>query len=129
MELFSDTGVKEVFFPITQPTGYGMVSTARSSSFTNFPSRVNVLAAAGYEMFVQAVGERKRQKDEILDPFFWIDFIMFMPRELISYIGINEDTIGTRALRVILTAIWWFASIAFALYLPQIKELIIKYLQ
>ena len=127
LQLFSDTGIKGGDLIVTQR----IVSQSlafKGSSLENFPILRYEFVNDHYEMFEHATGELKRRKEEIMNLIFWIDCIVFLPKKVMEYIGINQETASARALYVILTVFWWVFSVLLTLYLPHIKLQIINLL-
>jgi len=126
INLFKKAHVKNVYTPVSQPTGFGQISNMNADVFTMFPSKLQIIAYPAISMFFEAEGVFKKNMFNSLNPIFWIEFILFLPKELLTYLGINPETTAFKLCNVLLTFFWWLCGTAFALFKPQLQQFIIK---
>lgn len=126
LRLLKSAGVKDASIPTTQPMGYGQFASFSSSVFLNFPTRIQVYAGAVMGMFDEAIGEYRRRIFETFNPLYWIDCILFLPRNLLDYLGLDNDKAVYKLLNIILSAVWWLVGIALTLFNDEVKSVIIN---
>ncbi len=115
ISLFKKANISDEYIPITQPTGYGCTSTQNASVFSNFPSKHEKIAPIILKMLDDTVGIYRERYKEALNPLYWIDVIIFLPKNLITYIGLSLETPAFKLCNILASAIWWI--LLFLLYL------------
>lgn len=77
-----------------------------------------------YNLFLEAHGYYRYLFRQNFNPFYWIKLIIFLPQNILYYLGFNFK----RKFLNIINFIWWLCSIVFAIYNDEItsyiKELI-----
>lgn len=126
IDLFKKAGVKDSQTPISQPVGYGQVANFNASVFQNFPMAQKVIAGPALEMFKNAIGIYKTRMFEAINPLYWIDLIIFLPKNLLAYIGLDSEATAFKLWNVFLTFIWWAICTVVTLFQPEIKDFITK---
>lgn len=126
--LFKKAGVQDILMPVSQSIGFGKVASFTSSIFSNFPSGKREMAEPALIMFKNAIGIYKSRILESINPLYWIDQLLFLPRNILAYIGLNSESVAFKLWNVILTFIWWSFCTLVTLFHPEIKQLIIELL-
>ena len=119
--LFKKAGIKDTETPITQPTGYGRIASFNASVFQNFPSNIAIIANPALNMFKNASGIYKSRIYEGFNPIYWVDLIIFLPKNLLSYIGLDSEKAAFKIWNVFLTFIWWVFCTLVTFFQPEIK--------
>lgn len=74
--------------------------------------------------FIKSHGYYKHKFFQNFNPFYWINFVLFLPQNIIYYLGFKRKSKSIKLLNII----WWIFSIIFAIYQNEIttfiKELI-----
>lgn len=104
--LMTKANVKDSYFPLSQPIGYGFVSNSNVSTFHNFPSNIIEFVKFTVNMFQEAIGTYRRRMIETFNPFFWIETVIFLPKTLFSYLGVSPESLFIKILQVI----WWIIA-------------------
>ena len=126
ISLFKKANVSNCCIPLTQPTGFGKCVTTRVSVFENFPSPYENFASIHFNMITVAKGTYKQRALETFNPLFWIDLVLFAPKNILEYIGLNDETTLFKALNIVLTFFWWLFGIIINLFNTEIHNFIIK---
>ena len=125
-KLLKDAGIKDSFVAHVEPVGYGQAQAGQFSVFENFPSDIKGMYYSMLGKFHEAVGVYKTRTIETINPFYWVEFIIFLPKYLLEYIGISQE----KSLTKIIQITYWIISLIFGLlyatYKPEIQELIKK---
>lgn len=117
IKLFKNAGLKDNYEPISVPTGYGMVTTTKTSLFDNifYDSKKNAGQVKQY--FLEAKGVYRSRIFESFNPIYWIKCCIFLPKMIIEYLGLNSDTIFTKISQIIF---WLIDSILIVKFKDQI---------
>lgn len=124
ISLFKRAGIQDYFVSVVQPITLGTVQTNTVSVFDNFPSFYKNIAAVSLRMFDEAIGVYKMRMKETVNPLYWIEFIIFLPKHILQYIGFDMNTAAQRACNVLLTFIWWILNIGFISFREQLFVII-----
>ena len=97
--------------PTAQPVPGGKLATFTADVFSNFPSREQNLYRLTILMFDETIGVYRSRYKESFNPFYWIDLLVFAPRNALNYFQADFDKIHVKIINVLLTFIWWCFSI------------------
>ncbi len=128
IKLFKRAGIKDTSTPISQGIGYGQVANFNASVFHNFPSTLQVIAYPALEMFDSAIGIYKSRIIESFNPIYWIEQILFLPKNLLTYIGLNSENTAFKICNVLLSFIWWLLGTTIILFKTQLQQFIIEFI-
>lgn len=123
-ELLERAGVKDGLVTEMQPIGYGHAEYVKSSVYDNmFYNNVDVLSTME-RAFRIAKGVYKRRIKESFNPVYWIECVVYLPKNIFEYLGLNSDTKETKIFQLL----YWFGSAFFFIYNEQIVKLIQDFL-
>ncbi len=112
IKLFRDAGVEDTTVSHVEEIGYGHLQSYRPSVFRNISNKrvdiVNIVLA----MFHKAIGTYRNQMIETINPIFWIETVIFLPRQFLSYLGVSPDNLASK----ILQTLYWLFGVLFGLY-------------
>ena len=128
ISLFKRAGVQDSYIPVTQPTGYYQLASFKASVFHSFPSNLDGFAQITYRMFQEATGYYKMEALNAFNPLSWIETILFFPKNLLLYLGLNEEKFSFRLSNVVLTGIWWCILAIIALFDAELKTFLLAFL-
>jgi hypothetical protein len=74
-------------------------------------------------------GVFKRRTIESINPFFWLGLIVFFPVHGLQFIGISENNLAAKLLKLILQCLYWLAIGAFLVYDHETKIVIRRVLE
>lgn len=124
LRIFKKAHIKDCIIPVSEPSGYGKVASYSSRVFDNYPAideRCIVFTNRAYE---EALGYFKYGMIDSINPFYWIETIVFLPKSVLDYIGIDTDKVSSKILNVLLTLIWWIIATFGVLYKDNIISII-----
>ncbi|MCI7040588.1 MAG: hypothetical protein MR992_00375 [Lachnospiraceae bacterium] len=128
IKLFKDAGITDTCTPISQPIGYNQLANMQASVFVNFPSKMAVIAVPALDMFQNAIGIYRSRMFESFSPIYWIELVIFLPKNLLTYIGLDAEKTAFKLCNVLLTTIWWLASGLFVFFRTDLLNIIIEFL-
>lgn len=129
LDLFKGANISEGSIPISKPTGYGVISNYSLPLFMNLDSRRGDVASVVIGYFDEAIGTYFHRAFESLNPLYWIETIIFLPKRLLQYIGVEIDKPSVKLCNVLLTFLWWLFGAIFVFFRPQIENLIMSILR
>lgn len=91
------------------------------SVFANFPNSREDFAAPLLAMFLESIGTYRARMLESLNPLYWIEAIVYLPRTVMGYLDLPTKGTGIKILQLV----WWIvcaaSTTALALYTPEIR--------
>ncbi len=120
VELFKKANVTDASVPVVEPVGFGRVMTTTTSIFINFPSQDLNTATLLISCFHKAIGVYRRRIWQSINPFWWIEFLIFLPVNVINYLGLSSENITTKIFQLI----YWVIGVGFTLALSLYPETI-----
>lgn len=126
ISLFEKANVKDVKIPVSEPTGFRQVRNVIVSVFDMFPSTRPAFASTSLNMFEEAEGVFRKNMFDSINPLYWIELIIFLPKNILKYVGLNIETTAFKLWNVFLTFIWWSCCTIVTLFQPEIKQVIIE---
>lgn len=128
IKLLKRAGVQDSSIPTSQPIGYWQLANFNASAFDNFPSKIADFAAMMNSKFQEAIGEYRSRILDSVNPLYWIDTILFLPKHFLNYLGINQSSLSFKISNVVLSILWWAICICLAIFRPYIDNFIINFL-
>lgn len=123
--LMKKANVSDSLLPNVQPVGYGQIVTANISVQKNFPSDRNDLFQITFGMFYEAIGIYKKRIIETFNPIYWIELIIFLPKNILTYLSVKSESIIIKLVQII----WWIIGIIFTVLLTIYKNEIIEFIR
>lgn len=120
LELFKKANINDYSIPITQYTGFDYVSSGQASIFKNFPTNDSRFINPIISVFKNAIGIYKGRIIECFNPLYWINCIIFLPKNLLNYINISAESIITKIFQLL----YWLIGIAATLFSSDITTFI-----
>lgn len=116
--------IKESRITNAQPIGFGKIEIVTASSFDNMCYKgideVNAMTSA----FEMAIGVYRQRIVDSFNPIYWIEFIIFIPKHIIQYLGLDTENISTRLFQLF----YWILGAIYAIYSNQINQIIQDFL-
>ena len=111
---------------LSECIGNRQIANATVSAFSMFPSLRPAFSSTALNMFEEAEGVFRKNMFDSINPLYWIDLILFLPKTLLSYLGISSKTSGYKICNVLLTFIWWVFGVFLVYYKPQLQQFLIE---
>ena len=128
IDLFKKANIEDNLIPTIKPLEGGYGTPIRVSCFSSYPNNQKEFFVYYLKMFDEAKGTFKRRMLEVFLPFYWIDGILFAPKNLLDYIGASPESRSTKISNVVLTSIYWFLGIFLTVFKEKVEALIRSYL-
>ncbi len=114
---FKQANIKDASIPISQGIGFGQVAVSHTTAFTNLFVNDKRCYQRINDAFLEAKGVYRSRMKESFKISYWIKLIIFLPKNIISYLGLNTETIFTKIFQVMF---WLIDSIIFVIYKDNI---------
>ena len=122
IKTFQNANIEESFIPFVKPAGFGMISHGSAPLFRNIDLRNEDVVSLMIRNFNVAIGVYKSRMKDAINPFSWLEFVIFLPKYLLSYLGVKQENLIIKIFQII----YWFVSGIFAvlltLYGKEIRE-------
>ncbi|TFH62629.1 hypothetical protein [Peribacillus frigoritolerans] len=101
--LVDEAGYADIRVPHVQSMGYGKLASYEANPFNAFPSRLKSVASVIISILSSSKGVYRQRAFESFNPLFWIEFIVFLPKNIFSYIGLSNKGTTVKVSNII----WW----------------------
>ena len=127
-KLLKNANISDSYIPMSQHLGLGQISNGNASVYLNFPSRIIPIASSLSNKFDEAIGTYRNRVFESFNPIYWIETLIFLPKNLLQYIGLDSEKVAFKLCNILLTFIWWILGVLLLFFKPQINDLILSLL-
>ncbi len=120
INLLKGANISDPHIPVVQPRGHGQLVSFNASAFLNFPSLDPEQSFVMVMCFNDAIGVYRERVKESFSLFYWVNLVIFLPKNILIYLGVKPENISVKILQVL----WWLmapiGTAAFALYKKEI---------
>lgn len=106
-----DTGIFDPHIFVDEPVGMSGIRSYKASVLDNFYQHDNNIIDIFNKTIGEAIGYYAHRRNESFNPFFWIEYLLFLPRHIAGYVGITSE-----AIKNIAQAIYFIAIAIMVLY-------------
>lgn len=106
-DLLKKLGIKETY-----------INGTTSSLFTNISNNSRIVSTYIKNAFESAVGVAKYNLKQCFSLFYWINLVLFLPKNILVYLNVSAESIFTKLFQLI----YWIASILLTLFSDEIVE-------
>lgn len=121
-KLFRASGLTDRMIHFVQPMGYGQLLQGQAYLFSNMENRREDVVDNMRTCFSSARGSFKNRIIENFSPIFWINCILFLPRTVLSYLGVSGESLLTKLFQVI----YWIVTPVLVLLRDNIYQYILS---
>jgi hypothetical protein len=108
-----NTGVGDQITSYMEPVGLGHAQQQSISALDNLAFLNIEIMKTGREIVNRAKGQYRIQAMKSFNPIFWIEFILFLPKEILKYLGVDNTAKVGSLITKIFQIIYWIASLFF----------------
>lgn len=126
--LVKKSNITDAHIPTTQFVGYGRIVEFNASVAENFPSRLSDFATVTINMFCEMEGVFKGRALETFNPFYWINSVIYLPKNILEFLGLSSTNVATKLIQLIWWAIGIAGTIILELYPEYLRQLINSFL-
>lgn len=124
-----NAGVKDKHIPVVQPLGYGQIASANASVFDNILNQREDVARMAMSSLLEAKGNYWSRFINSINPLYWMRIILFLPKSILSYLGVESDRVIVKILQLIYWFIGVICTFALAVFPDEIKNFIQSFIK
>ena len=117
-------GVQDQYIPVVQSLGYGQLVSSKISVINNILNQREDIAHIAIELLLEAKGNYWSRFVNSINPFYWIRIILFIPKHLLSYLGLGPDKVIVKIFQLIYWFICIICTFAISIFPEEIKKII-----
>lgn len=125
--LLKGANIPDISIPISEPTGYGPIRNYTAPIFENLDSKNVYIASTVVGKFDEAIGTYFHRAIESFNPLYWLETIIFLPKSLLQYVGMDMNKPAFKLCNVLLTFIWWLISSLFIFFNEEFNRFIASF--
>jgi hypothetical protein len=123
VKLFQDAGIEDVL--VSRVAVVGMtIQTSQASAFQNLAVREQDVPSVVSTLFHRTIGVYRNRLFETVNPLYWIETIIYLPREMLKYLGVSSENVGAKLLQVVYWIGGGITGVAFVWYRPDLKNFV-----
>lgn len=112
IDLFKKAGLESPLVPVMKDVGNGYIKPVKIDIFENLDITLIVvdtnIPGLILKSFTRGIGVYKQRAIEAINPLWWINFLVFLPERLVSYLGISvENNSNIQLIAKTLNAVYW----------------------
>lgn len=108
VNLFKKAGILDKYISITIPKVGRHFEITKVSIFENIFYQNQIVTESIYYTFKEANGIFKRRIFDSFNPFYWIEFFIFLPKIILNFI---DQSYGKKGVNIIQLIYWFFCII------------------
>jgi len=117
-ELFKNAGIQDASFPHAQLAGCNQVFTGAASVLSNITHPRIEIRFSVIQMFHRAIGVYRSRILDTINPLYWIRLIVYLPKRLLSYVGVSPDRILVKVSQVV----YWGLTFIYVIFETEINQ-------
>lgn len=118
--LLMESAVSKAQVTRVEPIGYGLIKTSHTDVVDNFMMKDQEIVTTFLQLSHEALGYFRWKRNETVNPIFWIDFVVRLPKYLIEYF--NPDA-SSGPFYKLLQLGYWILSVVYMLVQLKIVTL------
>lgn len=111
IKLFRQAKIEDFAINRLEPKGYGHLLNVQAKGFSNLNLIDGEVITIITQKFHEAIGVFKSRIYEVINPLFWIEFLLKLPTYILEYIGLEEKGKLSKFLQII----YWIIGIILGL--------------
>lgn len=128
LKVFKRAHIKDAAIFQSEYTGCGQIANYSIRALSNYPLLDKTHMNYTLRAYDESIGYFKDEMINSFNPIYWIDFILFLPKNILEYVGADIEKVSSKILNVILTAIWWIITTFGVIYHDKIISIIQNFL-
>ncbi|CAI3596720.1 conserved hypothetical protein [Clostridium neonatale] len=129
IKLFKRANVKDALASVSEKPVPGSLTVGQRSVQNNFPHCSPNHIYSADRMFYEAIGLYRSRFKECFSPLYWIESIIFLPKNILTYINLDSEKTAFKLANVLLSFIWWVIIASITIFDIDFENLIAKYIE
>lgn len=128
LNYIKNAGVEDTHIGVAEPIGYGKVASSTVSIFSNILSTRADIAYSVRESLLEAKGNYWSRFINSINPFYWLKIILYIPKSIFSYLGLNTDSILIKIFQLIYWLIGIVCTFIITVFPEETKNFIMSFI-
>ena len=124
VRIFKGAGVEDVTVSNVEFIGFGHFQSSRPSVFSNLTVTREDVVGAVLNMFYKSIGVYRSRMLETINPLYWVELIIFLPKQALNYIGIPPESAVIKIAQIIYWMLATIASFLIGIYRADFENII-----
>lgn len=124
IRLFINAGIEDAIVSSVEWIGFGYFQTSKPSVFNNISVTRNDIVNLALKMFHRSIGIYKSRLIETINPIYWIELIIFLPKKISNYLGVSPESIVIKIAQLLYWIIATIIGILLEVYKIDIQKII-----
>ena len=126
--LFKSAGLEDPQVTHVESVGFGHFQKAQVSVFRNLTNRREDVVGLTIQMLHKAIGIYRGRAIDAINPFYWIELVITLPKQIFSYLGIPPEKTSSKIVQVLYWIISGLLSLVYAIFKEEIHQYIRDFL-
>lgn len=111
------SGVKDGYIAVTRPLGFGQIANHNVSILDNcFSNETSIFYNVNIK-FRDALGIFKSRIFESFNPIYWIETLIFLPKNMFKYLNVEDSKLLVRFSQII----YWIITATYAIFSDELN--------
>ncbi len=116
IDLFKKAGQKTKIISHIENSGLGCIQNVQVDLYENMPTRESEIYTEIFKKFRYSIGVYKKRIFESVNPIYWIEFLIFLPKKIVEYLlGEGQESIPNWLIRL-LNLVYWVIGLLGSLF-------------
>ncbi len=118
LKLVREAGIDDSYVTVFETTDIGFTTKATVSVFNNLKSKRKEFAQIFLGDLHTTIGVYKSRATETINPFYWLDLLVFLPKHFINYLEIKTTNIQVKGFQIF----YWIGSLFIFVFEDEIRN-------
>jgi len=105
-KLVKRAGLVATSVPVVHNMGYGQLASYSADAMDNVACRQEDIALVVAQSIRSARGVFRTRVIECFSPIYWIELVIFMPKNIFTYLGLGGDSFFLKLFQLL----WWIGA-------------------
>ena len=128
-DYIKNAGVPDKTIPVSQSIGFYQIANSNASILTNITSNRQDISSAAYELLLEAKGIYWSRFINSINPLYWLKIVLYIPKYILSYLGLNADSIIIKISQLIYWIFGILFTIAISVFSDEVKSFILSFIK
>ena len=124
VKIFNSAGVEDSTVSNVRSVGFGHFQSSQASVFDNLEVKREDVVNLVKRMFYKSIGVYRSRMYETINPLYWVELIVFLPKHALNYIGLSLDSVVINITQIIYWALATIASFLIGIYRADLEIVI-----
>ena len=120
VRLFEQAGLAPQIISVVEPMGWGYIGTGHVKAWNYLTNSRFDIIVSNQKSFHEAIGYFRARRNEMFNPVFLIKCLVFWPRSVLAYLGLNKDSSLVKILQIL---VWLIEVMAVLIIEDWIRSL------